>query len=65
MLNCVRKIGKNTSQIINNYGPGRHVQEQVMTTAQWPVPYYNRKFKAYPVKGCLNRTKTGHVQTHR
>ena len=26
-----------------------------MTTATWPVPYYNRVQKAYPIRGNLNR----------
>lgn len=27
------------------------IKERVMATPQWPVPYYQRLHKAYPVRG--------------
>ena len=27
------------------------IKERVMSTPQWPVPYYQRLHKAYPVRG--------------
>ena len=38
------------TKLINFPHPDRAVQDRVMTTAQWPVPYYQRVFKAYPVR---------------
>ena len=50
-------IRRNTSQMINTFAPGQAHQDKIMTTATWPVPYYNRKIKAYPVRGYLKREK--------
>mmetsp|Transcript_21727 Transcript_21727/g.25217 ORF Transcript_21727/g.25217 Transcript_21727/m.25217 type:complete len:148 (+) Transcript_21727:52-495(+) len=35
-----------------NWGPlwERPLSDRVVSTAQWPVPYYQRLFKAYPVR---------------
>lgn len=30
------------------------IKERVMSTPQWPVPYYQRLFKAYPVRCTLS-----------
>ena len=29
----------------------RSANDRVVTTAQWPVPYYNRQLRAIPVRG--------------
>jgi len=62
MLNSVSKFARKTSQLNHLYFPGKHVQEQVMTTAQWPVPFYNRRIKAYPVRGRVTRKQAVQVQ---
>lgn len=50
----VRKGAKTStrgfSKLINFPIPDRAVQDRVMTTAQWPIPYYQRLMKAYPVR---------------
>ena len=32
------------------------IKERVMSTPQWPVPYYQRVHKAYPVRGTHSLT---------
>ena len=33
---------------------GQHpIRERVMSTPTWPVPYYERLTKAYPIRGTL------------
>lgn len=33
------------------------IKERVMSTPTWPVPYYQRMLKAYPIRGNLNNNK--------
>ena len=35
---------------------GRSMQDRVVSTSEWPVPYYQRIMKAYPVRGYFKRT---------
>ena len=48
-------ITRKTSQMVNGFAPGRSTQDKIMTTASWPVPYYNRTVKAYPLRGEMMR----------
>ena len=47
--------------MVNGFAPGRSTQDKIMTTASWPVPYYNRTVKAYPLRGQLNREEERHL----
>ena len=46
----LRSAIKRSFCLINAATPNRPVQERVMTTSSWPVPYYKRISKAYPAK---------------
>ena len=52
----------------NNPFSGGSELERVMTTNKWPVPYYKRMFKAYPVREekslDLKTLKNGINETH-
>jgi hypothetical protein len=50
MLKGVAKISKHNYSMINNPYFQKAPLERVMTTNSWPVPYYKRIFKAYPVR---------------
>ena len=65
MLTKSVRLGRFVSKLIDTPGAGRTVQDKIMTTSQWPVPYYNRVEKAYPVRGCLNRRQIRHFRSHR
>ena len=36
------------SSFLNGFSTERPAQDRVVSTPEWPVPYYNRKFRAYP-----------------
>ena len=47
----LRKLpARHFSKLVNFPHPDRAVQDRVMTTPQWPIPYYQRHFKAYPIR---------------
>jgi len=33
----------------------RPMIDRVVSTPSWPLPYYNRLFKAYPIRGKINK----------
>jgi hypothetical protein len=49
-INLVHKNSKNFNAL---WGPfhERPLVDRVVATPSWPVPYYQRLFKAYPVRG--------------
>ncbi len=49
MLNKVGRVSKRFS-INNNPFSNTGAVQRVMSTNSWPVPYYKRMFKAYPVR---------------
>lgn len=46
----MQKNGFSKSVFLSTSNP---IQERVMATPTWPVPYYQRLVKAYPVQGDL------------
>ena len=43
----LRRTLKRSFSLINNLTPNRPVQERVMSTTSWPVPYYKRAEREY------------------
>ena len=43
----LRRCLKRTFSLMNTGNPTRPVQERVMSTSTWPVPYYKRIAKAF------------------
>ena len=48
-LTLVQKQGFSNNMIFNS--SANPIKERVMSTPTWPVPYYQRLVKAYPVRG--------------
>ena len=46
----LRKLVKKPFSLINTPGLSRPVQERVMSTPSWPVPYYKRLMRCYPAE---------------
>ena len=44
----LRKCIRRSMSLINSPSMSRPVQERVMSTASWPVPYYKRFMRAHP-----------------
>ncbi len=48
-LTLVQKQNFSNNMIFNS--SANPIKERVMSTPTWPVPYYQRMVKAYPVRG--------------
>ena len=48
-LILIQKQGFSNNMIFNS--SANPIKERVMSTPTWPVPYYQRLVKAYPVRG--------------
>lgn len=48
-LTLLQKQGFSNNMIFNS--SANPIKERVMSTPTWPVPYYQRLAKAYPVRG--------------
>ena len=49
-INLIKSRAQNFNAL---WGPihERPLVDRVTSTPQWPVPYYQRLFKAYPIRG--------------
>jgi hypothetical protein len=54
-LTFVQKQNFSNNMLFNS--SANPIKERVMSTPTWPVPYYQRLVKAYPVRGKLNHNK--------